>query len=192
MSELRFYDRPKPFSVRRRFGTIFSWIFEILLVIILAYLCVVCFGARTVMVGQSMSDEIQNGDTVLINRVKYIFFAPKRGDVIVFRPNGNEKTHRYVKRVVGLPGERIQIRDGKLYINGMEYEKNKEIGKIEDPGIAAEELTLEQDEYFVLGDNCENSEDSRFVSVGNVKKKDIIGKAWLILFPRNHMGFLDS
>lgn len=106
---------------------------------------------------------------------------PKRGDVIVFMPNGNQNSHLYVKRVVGLPGETVQIRDGNVYIDGLLLAEDDRFDKIVDPGIAQNELLLDSDEFFVLGDNRNSSEDSRSGNIGAVKKDTIIGKAWFHL-----------
>ena len=106
---------------------------------------------------------------------------PKRGDVIVFLPNGNQNSHFYVKRVVGLPGETVQIRDGSVYIDGALLAEEDRFDKIADPGIAQNELLLASDEFFVLGDNRNSSEDSRSGNIGAVKKDTIIGKAWFHL-----------
>lgn len=103
---------------------------------------------------------------------------PKRGDVIVFLPNGNQNSHYYVKRVVGLPGETIQIKDGSVYIDGVLLEEDDSFDKMAEAGIAENELLLASDEFFVLGDNRNSSEDSRSGNVGAVKRDNIIGKAW--------------
>ena len=113
-----------------------------------------------------------------MNRILYRISMPKRGDVIVFLPKGNQNTHFYVKRVVGLPGETVQIREGNVYIDGVLLAENELFDKIADPGIAQSELLLGSDEFFVLGDNRNSSEDSRSGNIGAVKKDSIIGKAW--------------
>ena len=107
----------------------------------------------------------------------YQFATPERNDVIVFRPNGNENSHYYVKRVIGLPGETIQIKQGKVYIDGSPYTEDV-VDDTLTAGIAEEEIVLGVDEYFVLGDNRENSEDSRSANIGNVSGEMIDGKAW--------------
>jgi len=98
--------------------------------------------------------------------------------VVVFLPNGNKNSHYYVKRVVGLPGETVQIRDGNVYIDGVLLAENEQFDKMIDPGIAQNELLLASDEFFVLGDNRNSSEDSRSGNIGAVRKDTIIGKAW--------------
>ena len=98
--------------------------------------------------------------------------------MVVFLPNGNEKSHYYVKRVVGLPGETIHIQDGSVYVDGALLEEDDAYDQMIDSGIAQNDLALGTDEFFVLGDNRNSSEDSRSGNIGAVRKKDIIGKAW--------------
>ena len=110
---------------------------------------------------------------------------------MVFLPNGNEKSHYYVKRVIAVPGDKVQIKDGAVYVNGELFDEKAETAAILDAQLAAEEIELGEDEYFVLGDNRNNSEDSRYANIGNVKKEYIIGKAWFIVSPFQDFGFLD-
>lgn len=146
--------------------------------VFLAFVLVFSVGMRTSVIGDSMEPALHNGQEILMNRILYRISTPRRGDVIVFLPNGNQNTHFYVKRVVGLPGETVQIREGSVYIDGVLLEENELFDKIADPGIAQNELVLEGDEFFVLGDNRNSSEDSRSGNIGAVKKDDIVGKAW--------------
>ncbi len=146
--------------------------------VFLAFVLVFSVGMRTSVIGDSMEPALHNGQEILMNRILYRISTPKRGDVIVFLPNGNQNTHFYVKRVVGLPGETVQIRDGSVYIDGVFLEESELFDKIADPGIAQNELLLEGDEFFVLGDNRNSSEDSRSGNIGAVKKDNIVGKAW--------------
>ncbi len=110
---------------------------------------------------------------------------------MVFLPNGNEKAHYYVKRVIGVPGDTVQIKDGAVYVNGELFEEKVETAAILDAELASEKIVLEEDEYFVLGDNRNNSEDSRYANIGNVKKEYMIGKAWFIVSPYQKFGFID-
>lgn len=146
--------------------------------VFLAFVLVFSVGMRTSVIGDSMEPALHNGQEILMNRILYRISMPRRGDVVVFLPNGNQNTHFYVKRVVGLPGETVQIREGNVYIDGVLLEENELFDKIADPGIAQNEVLLEGDEFFVLGDNRNSSEDSRSGNIGAVKKDDIIGKAW--------------
>lgn len=167
------------------------WILEIAITVAIAGVCVYFVGVRTTVVGQSMSDQLQDGDQVLINRFIYKVSKPKIGDVIVFLPNGNEKSHYYIKRVVAAGGDTVQIIDGVIYVNGQPSENVHFSGTISDPGVAADEITLEPDECFVMGDNPGGSEDSRFANIGNVKSDYIIGKAWFKVLPLSDAGFVE-
>ena len=143
-----------------------------------AFVVVRFFGIKTVVVGNSMEPVLKNNEEVYLDRMIYVISGPKRGDVIAFLPKGNDKTHYYIKRVVGLPGETVQIKNGKVYIDGALINDEYGIAAIKDPGIAANEFVLEAEEYFVLGDNRNSSEDSRSGDIGAVKKEDIYGKVW--------------
>ena len=157
---------------------VLSWIVELVVVIGLAYALVSFFGIRTNVVGQAMEQTLENDDDILVNKFAYIISKPKQGDVIVFLPNGNKKSHYYVRRVVAVPGDTVQIKDGALYVNDELYKESTDVASMEDAGIASDAVKLEKDEYFVLGDNRNNSEDSRYANIGNVKRDYIIGKAW--------------
>lgn len=157
---------------------VLSWIVELVVVIGLAYVLVSFFGIRTNVVGQAMEQTLENDDDILVNKFAYIISKPKQGDVIVFLPNGNKKSHYYVRRVVAVPGDTVQIKDGALYVNDELYKESTDVASMEDAGIASDAVKLEKDEYFVLGDNRNNSEDSRYANIGNVKRDYIIGKAW--------------
>lgn len=149
-----------------------------LVAVFLAFVINFSVGMRTSVIGDSMEPVLYNGQEILMNRIIYRLTTPKRGDVIVFLPNGNQNSHYYVKRVVGLPGETIQIRDGRVYIDGLLLSEDDSLDEMADPGIAQNEMTLAQDEFFVLGDNRNSSEDSRSGNIGAVKKDNIVGKAW--------------
>lgn len=177
---LSFYKRKKKVS-SNLVKEIFSWIFGILVSIFLAYVIVYCVGMTTSVIGVSMEPSLYNGQTIFINRFVYRLLSPSEGDVIVFLPNGNQNSHYYVKRVVAVPGDKVQIIDGILYVNSEKAELSEEYDKMADAGIALNEITLQSGEYFVLGDNRNNSEDSRSANIGVINEKDIIGKAWFHL-----------
>ena len=177
---LTFYQKKKRLNPKL-IKDIFEMIVGSMIVIFLAFVIVFSIGMRTSVVGDSMEPGLVNGQEILMNRVIYRLSSPKRGDVIVFLPNGNQNSHYYVKRVIGLPGETIHIQDGIVYVDGVMLEEDETIDKIIDAGIAQNEITLELDEFFVLGDNRNSSEDSRSGNIGAVKKDNIIGKAWFRL-----------
>ena len=185
------------FSRRRRkfnmplFKEVMSWVIECAIVIFIAYTLVTFFGCRTTVVGNAMNATLTNAEQILVNRFVYNVSSPKQGDVIAFLPNGNEKSHYYVRRVVACPGDTVQINDGKVYVNGEVYQEKIMVASIEDAGVASEEVKVGDDEYFVLGDNRNNSEDSRLANIGNVKKSYIIGKAWFYFKSIGNMGFIN-
>ncbi len=172
---LTFYQRKKKISVSI-VKEVFSYIFIVLFAIFLAAVLTYTFGMSTNVIGVSMEPTLSNGQTIYINRFAYTLSNPKEGDVVVFLPNGNQNTHYYVKRVIAGSGDRVLIEDGICYVNGEVSEFVTE--KVQDGGIAEVEFTVESGEYFCLGDNVNNSEDSRSANIGTVKSKDIIGKAW--------------
>lgn len=170
---------------------VFGWTFQILIVIMFAYVIVYFFGQSRTNVGQSMDVTLSGGDTVLINVMAYQLGGPERGDIISFKPNGSDSSHSNIKRVIGLPAETVQIIDGMIYIDGKVYLEQKNYPTITNPGMASDPITLDGDEYFVLGDNRNNSEDSRFADIGLVDSDSIEGKVWFVLNPGEHRGFVE-
>lgn len=160
---------------------------QVLIVIGLAFLFVYYFGMRTRVIGNSMSPQYNDGEWLLTNKFAYIFSEPKQNDIVIFLPNGNEKSHYYVKRVVATPGDTVRITNGILYVNGQIFEEEIQTELMDYAGLVENEIKLEKDEYFVLGDNRNNSEDSRYANIGLVKKEYIVGKAWFLLFPLKKM-----
>jgi signal peptidase I len=169
---------------------LFGWIFQIFAVILIAYVLVFFFGQTRTNIGQSMDGTLSGGDTVLLNEMSYKLKGPSRGDIISFKPNGSESSHSYIKRVIGLPGETVQIKNGMIYINGELYLEDTDYPVMTDPGLAEDEIVLGSSEYFVLGDNRNNSEDSRYADIGNVNLSDIEGKIWFVISPKSHFGFV--
>lgn len=163
---------------------------EIGIAVLLGFVLVYFLGLRTTVIGRSMEPVLYASDEILIDRFRYHIGEPGRDDIVVFQPNGNEKSHYYAKRVVGVPGDTILIENGVLYVNGESYAGNADFPYISDPGVAEELVRLGTDEYFVLGDNVGESEDSRFANIGNVSKDYIIGRAWYILHSDHRRGFV--
>jgi len=177
---LSFYEKKKKINASV-VKEIFGMLFETFAAVFLAAVLVYSVGMRTNMIGVSMEPSLYNGQKVLVNRLIYKLSAPKRNDVVVFLPGGNQNVHYYVKRVVAVPGQKVQIIDGMLYVDGIP-EENEAYDKMEDAGIAENEILLGDDEYFVLGDNRNSSEDSRSGNIGPVSRESVYGKAWF------HMG----
>lgn len=165
------------------------WIVEIALVIGLAYFFVSFTIERTSMIGDSMETTLSSQDKIIINKFAYRFSNPKRFDVIVFKQDDKEHSFYNIKRVIGLPGERVKIDGGFVYINGNQLSEPINIDVMNNSGLASEEILLHENEYFVLGDNRNNSEDSRFANIGNILKDDIVGKAWI---KTNDFNFIDK
>lgn len=156
------------------------------------WLVITFVGQRTEVEGASMENTLHNGDNLIVDKLSYRFHDPERFDIIVFPFQFQDNTY-YIKRIIGLPGETVQIMDdGSIYINGEKLEENygMEVIKPETIGRAAEPIELGDDEYFVMGDNRNNSSDSRTDKVGNIKRENIIGKAWLRIWPVSDFGVL--
>ena len=145
---------------------------------------------RTVVNGESMENTLHTGESLLVEKVSYRFNDPQRYDIIVFYPEGRDVDEYYVKRIFGLPGETIQITGNDIYINGEKIEDGFAKNGMDDPGIAAEPLTLADDAYFVLGDNRMVSLDSRDPDLGPIKAEDIAGHVILRIWPLKKFGTL--
>ncbi|MGN0370545.1 MAG: signal peptidase I [Butyrivibrio sp.] len=178
--------------IYRPYEPIMKLISDLIMIICAAYLLVTSFFSNTTIVGHSMNDTLQNGDTVLINSIAYKFNPPSRYDVIVFEPKIGNVSQYYVKRVIGLPGETIQIKDGRVYIDNNLLEDDVITTEIHNAGLAEDPIVLGYNEYFVLGDNRNNSDDSRFSNVGLVKGDTIIGKPWLTVYPFSSFGIINA
>lgn len=186
---LTFYQKKKKLN-SRLIKDIFEVVVGCVAAVFLSFVIIFSIGMRTSVIGDSMEPTLYNAQEILISRFAYKLTNPKRFDVIVFLPNGNQNSHFYVKRVIGLPGETLQIKNGSVYINGALLTEDEQFDKMVDAGIAVNEITLSGDEYFVLGDNRNSSEDSRYANIGNVKREYIIGKAWFRISPLRKIGFI--
>ena len=180
---LSYINHEKSFNVNILYQVL-QWVFLVFIAVFLGIAVIYAFGIRASVVGDSMEPALSNGQEVLINKIAYQFSAPKPGDVIVFRPNGNENAHLSVKRVVATPGDTVQIIQGKVVINGAVYVGDR-ADDTKDAGVAASEIVLGPDEYFVLGDNRRSSEDSRSANIGNISRGMIEGKAWYHMKGKN-------
>ena len=169
---------------------IFEWVFLVVVAALFAYVLVYTFGQQRTNVGQSMDPTLAGGDVVLINILAYQAGDPKQGDLISYKPNGSANARSDIKRVIATPGQTIQIIDGMIYINDKVYLEGANYPAITSPGIAQDPIKLGEGEFFVLGDNRNNSEDSRNAEIGVVTNEMIEGKAWFVLSPAEHRGLL--
>ena len=159
------------------------------IVLAITFLIITFVGQRTHVSCESMENTLDDGDQLIVDKLTYRFHDPERFDIIVFPFRYKDNTY-YIKRIIGLPGETVQIVDGEIYINGELLEESYGREVMQDAGLAAEPITLGDDEYFVLGDNRNYSSDSRDPSVALIHRKEIIGRAWLRIWPLNSFGIL--
>ncbi|MCI8732363.1 MAG: signal peptidase I [Lachnospiraceae bacterium] len=180
----------KSFFERDAVKEVLVWIFQIAVVLACAVVAAIFFFQTVTMQEGSMEPTLASGDRFFINRMAYKLGSPKRGDLIVFKTSSKQDASLHIKRVIGLPGETIQIKDGQILINGETYKEGRDFPSISSPGLAEEEITIQNGEYFVLGDNRNNSDDSRYGDVGNVQKKYIEGKIWFTAGPLKKIGLV--
>ena len=169
---------------------IVKWVFELIVTLVFAVLVAISAFQTVTLQESAMEPTYSVGEKFFVNRALYKVSSPKRGDVIVFKTSASDSAALHIRRVIGLPGETVQVKDGKIYINGKAYEENGAYQDMTDGGLANSAITLESGEYFVLGDNRNNSEDSRFSDIGNISKKYIVGKVWFTVSPKNKIGFI--
>ncbi|NLP35139.1 MAG: signal peptidase I [Clostridiales bacterium] len=172
-------------------GLLFDFLFYALLIFVCIYILPNYVIQRTIVDGSSMEDTLRDGENLYVEKISYRFDLLDRFDIIVFYPFGRDNEEYYVKRIIGLPGETIQIIGGEIYINGEVLEENYGKEPIADPGRAATPITLGDDEYFVMGDNRTISKDSRDIYVGNVEKENIGGKVIFRILPFSRFGKID-
>lgn len=170
---------------------VLGWVLYIAIIIGATYLIVTFVGQRTRVSGDSMENSLHNGDNLIVDKISYRFREPERYEIIVFPYKYQENTF-YIKRIIGLPGETVQVKDGEVYINGELLGETYGLEQIEEgkEGIAIDPITLGKDEYFVLGDNRNHSSDSRDPSVGILTKDDLIGRAWVRIWPLDSIGVI--
>lgn len=180
-----------PPAKKRYLKDVVSWILYVAFLVAMVYLVNTFVTQRTMVSGNSMYPYLHDGDQLMMDKISYRFKDPERFDIVVLRvDDGTKKGELYIKRIIGLPGESVQITDGKIYINGEQLEETYGEEEIQNGGRAVEGVTLGEDEYFVLGDNRNNSDDSRYDTVGNLKRERIVGKAFVRLWPFDRIAIL--
>lgn len=193
---LRFEEEQKR---ERRVKTIkesIRFLIEVVVVIFIAWLIITFALKKVSVIGSSMETTLYNGEDVIVNKSSYLILSPRREHIVAFYPEPEEgediadmdDTVIRIRRIVGLPGEKIIIRDGKIYINGEELEEKYPFETMNSAGRAVSEIQLEEDEYFVLSDNRNDMDDSRNTSFTRIRKKNIIGKVILRLNPFSLLG----
>lgn len=187
---MELYSREDASAAHRGLRSAVNWIVDIIMVLILAVLAINFYGDKVTMVGSSMKPVLESNDVVLLDELCYTFSEPARFDVISFSVEKDGIVHNYIKRIIGLPGETVQIKDGLVLINGVCPDEENVWYQASVPGMASEPIVLGTDEYFVLGDNRSSSEDSRFANVGNVSCSQIEGRLWLLISPFIRMGLI--
>ena len=193
--ELRFDRKHRKHINLKWIPEVFGWVFQIVLVCLCAFVFVWYFGHQISNIGESMNPVIRNGDVVLVNRIVYDASTPKRGDIIVFKPKGNENLHSYIKRIIGLPGETVNIVDGTVYVTGTDGKTMQ----LRDDFVSPENkdnyngtFVVPEDSYFVMGDNRDNSVDSRYWTTTNFVSRDkFVGKVMFRYYPFNTAGKLE-
>ena len=170
-------------------GEILSFLLYVAVVVGITFLIIHYVGQRTYVSGSSMENTLSDGDNLIVDKITYRFSDPKRYDIIVFPYQYEENTY-FIKRIIGLPGETVQIVDGTIYIDGEALQESYGREVMKNSGLAADPVTLGEDEYFVLGDNRNDSTDSRDPSVGKIPRDRIIGRAWVRIWPLSKIGIL--
>lgn len=177
------YLYTKKTNIFKTIRKIIFFILESVLAVVLGWLVIKFAVEKNVMVGNAMSKTIEDKDVLIINKLAYKRSAPERFDVIAYNQSGSEHSFYTVRRIIGLPGEKVLISDGMIYINGELLEEKINVEPMRLAGLAEEEIELQENEYFVLADNRNDAEDSRFSNVGLISGSSIIGKAVIRLSP---------
>ncbi len=182
-------ENRKPLRQKPLWRSVLETVIYVAVIFAIAFFIVKFVVQKTVVEGPSMYPTLESGNHLILEKVSYAFGEPERFDIIVFRIPGDERTY-YIKRVIALPGETVQIAEGVIYIDGIPLEEDYGYEEIAYTGLASNPLTLGEGEYFVLGDNRNNSTDSRYESIGPVTEEQILGHAILRIWPLNEIALL--
>ncbi|NMC09226.1 signal peptidase I [Candidatus Microgenomates bacterium] len=168
---------------------IFSFIETIVIALVISVVLYLFVMTPHEVVGRSMDPTYKDGEYLMANKILYDVLSPKRGDVIIFKYS---ETQDFIKRIIGLPGETVGLQDGRIYINGKILDESGYLNNAiytngSDYLHEGETIALEDDEYFVCGDNRPHSSDSR--TFGPITKDQIKAKAWLVYFPFSNLRF---
>ena len=187
-----FHTMKEKISKDEKTRRVMIWVFEIIAALIFGALAAISLFQSVTMQESSMEPTLAVGSRFLINRAAYVLGNPQRNDIIVFKTTGSDDAALHISRIIGLPGETVLIMDGRVLIDGSNLQESGDYPSMTNAGAAATPVTLGDDEYFVLGDNRNNSSDSRYGDIGNVNEKYIIGKLWFTVSPLGDFGFLFS
>lgn len=174
---------------KKKLKEFLSTSFYFLVVIIVTFLIIKYVAQRTEVVGRSMEPTLENGDNLIVDKISYRLRDPERLEIVVFPYRDREGVY-YIKRIIGIPGDTIYIEDGYVYVNDVKLEEDYIKNLTQDAGIAATPITLGEDEYFVMGDNRNNSTDSRSVDLGIVRREEFTGRAFMRIWPMNKIKIL--
>ncbi len=176
-------------DIERKTRSLLGWVLYIVVLVCSVHLVTTYVGQRTVVAGDSMLNTLHDKDNLIIDKISYRIREPERYEIIVFPYRYSEDTY-YIKRIIGLPGETVQIKEGYVYINGKKLGESygREIIEADKYGMAEEPIELGENEYFVLGDNRNESADSRVPNVGILHRDELIGRAWVRIWPLDNFG----
>jgi signal peptidase I len=176
-------------------GQLKAFFRDIVMVLVIAGVIILGLQAvvqKFVVEGPSMNYTLHTGEQLLVNKIVYKFHEPERGDVIVFHPPPEVDTDDYIKRIIGLPGERVVVFEGQVII----HKADGSVIELDEPYVTRpatrtfEGDVIPEGQYFVMGDNRVNSSDSR--NGWTLREEDIIGKAWLAVWPPSDWGLVDN
>ncbi len=180
-------NKKKEFDIKKFLRELGSWLLVVLIAGILGY-SLIQFGGQTItMIGESMTGVLENGDQLLVSKISYSVSEPERYDIVAFKLRKSDEYYN-VKRIIGLPGETVKIMNGHIFIDDVELTDTPFDEYIMTSGVAEHGITLDDNEYFLMGDNCNNSEDSRFSNIGNVLNTELLGKVIYRISPKERRG----